>query len=126
MIGDWVLINPWDNRKPFHPCKVVSISYNSYRGKDYTDWIDCDFWDEISPHDISPIPLTEKILEYNLATEPQISWCVGWNRKDDIHIEIKREDINAAFYGVITYVHQLQHALANCGIGKEIKLEGLL
>ena len=70
-----------------------------------------------------PIPLTEKILEYNFATEPQISWCVGWNRKDDIHIEIKREDINAAFYGVIAYVHQLQHALTICGINKEIKLE---
>lgn len=69
-----------------------------------------------------PIPLTEKILEYNFATEPQISWCVGWNRKDDIHIEIKREDINAAFYGVIAYVHQLQHALAICGIDKEIVL----
>lgn len=69
---------------------------------------------------VKPIPLTAEILEKNLATEPQIAWCVGWNKKDDIHVEIKREDLNAAFYGVIYFVHQLQHSLRLCGIEKEI------
>lgn len=69
-----------------------------------------------------PIPLTAEILEKNLATEPQIAWCIGWNKKDDIHVEIKREDLNASFYGVIDFVHQLQHALRLCGITREIIL----
>ena len=71
---------------------------------------------------LKPIPLTPEVLEKTLATEQQIAWCVGWNKKDDIHIEIKRDDLNAAFYGVIDFVHQLQHALRLCGIEKEIIL----
>lgn len=106
MIGDWVAFRG-------HPYQ--------YTAQDIANMAECEA--KGIPTDTTGIPLTEKILEYNLATEPQISWCLGWNRKDDIHIEIKREDINAAFYGVIAYVHQLQHALRLCGIDKEIKLE---
>ena len=72
--------------------------------------------------EIQPIPLTPEILEKNLSTEPQIAWCVGWHKKDDIHVEIQREDLNAAFYGVVDFVHQLQHALRLCGITREIIL----
>ena len=115
MIGDWVNV-PKLNK----PVRVDAV----YRTMIMPNPDDDDVHSLIGDEYLEPIPLTEKILEYNFATEPQISWCVGWNRKDDIHIEIKREDINAAFYGVIAYVHQLQHSLAICGINKEIKLEG--
>jgi len=80
----------------------------------FTGGVWCDF--------LEPIPLTPEILEKNLATEHQISWCIGWDRKDDIHVEIKRENLHAAFYGVIDFVHELQHALRLCGIEKEIEL----
>lgn len=105
-------------------CKVTDINYyGDVRCEalepfpDELDWQDGDDFSWIEA-----IPLTPEILEKNLATEPQIAWCIGWNKKDDIHIEIKREDLNASFYGVIGFVHQLQHALRLCGINKNIVL----
>lgn len=108
MIGDWVLYN--ETRQ-----QVLEIS-----GIDDEVYLETD--ELVHQSEIQPIPLTPEILEKNLATEPQIAWCVGWNKKDDIHVEIKREDLNAAFYGVVDYIHQLQHALRLCGIEKEMIL----
>ena len=62
-IGDWVI--PYIFDTALKPSKIVGISYNSYRGEDYVDWVDCEVWDELSLNDIKPIPLTEKILERN-------------------------------------------------------------
>lgn len=63
MIGDWVMPRIWGADS--EPNKIVGIQYNSYRGKDYVDWVDCEVWDELNMDDIKPIPLTPEILEKN-------------------------------------------------------------
>ena len=117
MVGDWV-----DFYHPYEPEKKIVTRHL------VTEIFECGLVG-ISNHPnpvhadhIEPVKITPEILEKNLSTEPQIAWCVGWNKKDDIHVEIKREDLNAAFYGVVDFVHQLQHALRLCGIEKEIEL----
>ena len=64
------------------------------------------------------IPLNSEILERNLATCQQLTWILGWDKPDDLHIEIKNG--NYAFYGICRYVHHLQHILRECYIDKEI------
>ena len=63
MIGDWVLISVFDC-VPF-PSKVTSINYNSYQGKDFSDWIDTEDEEEIGMYAVQPIPITPDILENN-------------------------------------------------------------
>lgn len=67
---------------------------------------------------LEPIPLNSEILERNLATCQQLTWIFGWDKPDDLHIEIKNG--NYAFYGICRYVHHLQHILKECCIDKEI------
>lgn len=130
MVGDWVIPHVYDSK--LEPSKIVGVHYNSYKGKDYVDWVDCEVWDELSLSDIEPIPLTPEILKkngfgykeggfgmYGIATVPHYV-------RDDVPFEIFcdgepfaiwfKEPIN------IKYVHQLQHALRLCGIEKEITL----
>jgi hypothetical protein len=117
MIGDWV-----DFYHPYEPEKKIITRHR------IIDTFECglvgisDHYNPVHADHIEPVKITPEILEKNLATEPQITWCVGWNKKDDIHVEINREDLNASFYGVIDFVHQLQHALKLCGIEKTIEL----
>jgi hypothetical protein len=58
-----VLISVW-NCEPF-PSKVTSINYNSYKGKDFADWIDTEDEEEIEMYAVQPIPLIPEILEKN-------------------------------------------------------------
>jgi hypothetical protein len=118
MIGDWVECTYWTPSKQLKVAEIRRIMDDETKIGVYSDDLILIF----RQTEVKPIPLTAEILEKNLATEPQIAWCVGWNKKDDIHVEIKRDDLNAAFYGVIDFVHQLQHALRLCGIEKEIVL----
>ena len=138
MVGDWVIPHIYD--AALEPSKIVGIHYNSYKGKDYVDWVDCDVWDELSLNDIKPIPLTPEILEKNGFVENRgiTSWKFETDREDlidiygvkDYHLSINIEDTHGSGKGyrwmlnnlTIFYVHQLQHALRLCGIEKTIEL----
>ena len=117
-IGDWVIPHVYDSA--LEPSKIVGIHYNSYKGKDYVDWVDCEVWDELSLSDIEPIPLTPEILEKNGFYENQDRWW--WK---DFYITLaSTKALTLVCNRTIQfdYVHQLQHALRICGIEKEIEL----
>lgn len=127
MIGDWVI--PCIFGADSKPSKIVGIQYNSYRGKDYVDWVDCEVWDELGMDDIKPIPLTQEILEKNgfvkLGKQYDI-WCMR-----DFNFSLKLLDGVFGYYEQgqpytptfkTKYVHELQHALHLWGIEKEIVL----
>ena len=127
MIGDWVIPHIWDSIG--EPSKIVGISYHSYEGKDYVDGVDCEVWDELSPNDIEPIPLTSEILEKNGFEYDNYNhnWIYDEFTIDYGHL-IEEDDNDYLFIWVadisvkLTYVHELQHALRLCGIKKEIIL----
>ena len=129
MIGDWMYVNPWDDKKPTYPSRVTGINYNSWSGEDFCDWVDCEVWDEISLDKIRPIPLTNEILEKNgfsckghdhyhfecgdcyvLAAYPRLGGST----------EIFFQSHKMKYRGVIRFVHELQHALRQCEIDKDI------
>ena len=142
MVGDWVIPHFFDST--LKPSKIVGIHYNSYKGKDYVDWVDCEVWDELCFYDIEPIPLTPEILEkngwkhefdkkdymvkYNLGEEGKNCWMM-WAMKEH-NLDIQRQDEHLDVYNLkvskvaipCDYVHQLQHAMRICGIEKEIIL----
>lgn len=148
MIGDWVYINPWDDQETKRPSRVTGINYNSWRGEEFADWVDCEVWDEIGLNEIRPIPLTPEILERNGFKKVQIHG----EKQDDIYqcfdgeiiIEIGIYDpnfilvryryktpdgVNSGELSSIVkadggkfYLHELQHALKLCGIDKTIEL----
>lgn len=122
MVGDWVLVRPFPDSEPVKS-KITAINYNSYRGKDYTDWVDTDFWDELSLDQVEPIPLTPEILEKNRFIKGSKAYygealrdCV---LADGLWIDILGKNY---FEGKLEYVHQLQHALRLCETEKEIEL----
>lgn len=110
MIGDLVYIRPWGADQT--PDKITAISYNSWQGNDYADWVDFVEWDELSPNEIEPIPLTSEILEKNGFSINGLDIAL-FDRKGG-------DDFVAA--SNLQYVHELQHALKFCGIDKEIVL----
>lgn len=123
-IGDWVIPYIFDTASK--PSKIVGISYNSYRGKDYVDWVDCEVWDELSIDDIKPIPLTSEILERNGF---ELRNGFFYHRIDDKphHYDFKLKNggvftsegytLECGIYHLtIRYVHELQHALRLCGL----------
>jgi len=144
MIGDWVKLYVYDSA--LKPSKIVGIQYNSYRGKDYVDWVDCEVWDELSLNDIEPIPLTPEILEkngfekapdedgtecyryYNQAADGYIKISLHNGGDGDWSIEIinyEKFDDNEIVYNnnfIFLKVHQLQHLFKLCKIEKEIIL----
>ena len=135
MVGDWVVPYVFDSK--LEPSKIVGIHYNSYPGRDYVDWVDCESWDELSLNDIEPIPLTPEILEKNgfriiFESELHVSYFQDIERfhtevdVDKIGIYQKLSMLDGLGNGVTIveckYVHQLQHALRLCGITREIIL----
>lgn len=123
MVGDWVIPHVFDST--LKPSKIVGIHYNSYKGKDYVDWVDCEVWDELSMNDIEPIPLTPEILKKNGFTLEHHSGDVMtgyWWTRNDFVIHNSMNDAIGRNNFKYEYVHQLQHALRLCGIGKEIEL----
>jgi hypothetical protein len=135
MVGDWVIPHVYDSK--LEPSKIVGIHYNSCKGKDYVDWVDCEAWDELSLSDIEPIPLTAEILEkngfenigddtYQLEEPPCWFWVDFFNHQygceyDTSTYEYEDDEHRLKLYGIPS-VHQLQHALKLCGIEKEIVL----
>lgn len=144
MIGDWVIPRVFNSE--LEPSKIVGISYNSYNGKDYVDWVDCEVWDELSLNDIKPIPLTPDILwkngwswknesdktdymvKYYLGEDFEICWMM-WSIKEH-NLDVQLKDNKLDKYNLKTsrvvipcdYVHQLQQALRLCGIKTNIEL----
>lgn len=131
-IGDWVIPRIWDADS--EPSKIVGIQYNSYRGKDYVDWVDCEVWDELDMDDIKPIPLTPEILKksgyhttpiYDIDDDSivyqHIDLCGEWTwYNGKIYYSITDEEVVEMFD--CKYVHELQHFLRLRGIEKEIVL----
>ena len=129
-IGDWIYVNPWDDQEPTYPNRVTAIEYNSWEGKDYCDWVNCEVWDEINLDKIRPIPINDDILSQN-----------GWERTGGashriygdynaviFHWNENRKEIIIDKNGErhymlkldLLYVHELQHALRICGIEQDI------
>lgn len=121
MLGDYVRTNDnWNEQVSNKICEVTGLREEENTIRLRICGTDTEVWSD-TEDDIEPIPLTEEILERNLATDPRMSWCIGWNKKDDLHVEI-RTQINGSFFGTCCFVHQLQHALKLCGIDKEITI----
>lgn len=142
IVGDWVIPHIFDSK--LEPSKIIGIHYNSYKGKDYVDWVDCEVWDELSLNDIEPIPLTAEILEkngwkhefdktdymvkYNLGEEGKDCWMM-WAIKEH-NLDIQRQDEKLDMYNLkvskvvipCDYVHQIQHAFSLVGINKDFIL----
>ena len=134
-IGDWVIPHVFDST--LEPSKIVGIHYNSYKGEDYVDWVDCEVWDELSLNDIEPIPLTTEILEkngfedigddtYQLEEKPCWFWVDFFRHSygceyDTSTYEYEDDEHRLKLYGIPS-VHELQQALRLCGIKKEIVL----
>lgn len=145
MIGDWVY---YSSKK--HIVQVVGISgiQYSFNQQDVILYGDCfkDFdgrgrWESHTTKSLSPIHLTQEILEKNGFKEGKLNispqYCLDDN---NVFIGVTLEDIPDKHKGIdITkgrqyfqldisrmkeplYVHQLQHALRLCGINKEIVL----
>lgn len=140
VIGDWIYVNPWDDQEPTYPNRVTGIHYNSWRGADYCDWVDCEVWDEIGLDEIRPIPLTAEILEANKMRPFEIDRLTDkatkkwWAQKGEFYVKqyhFRHHNFEPE-YSIgchshtliegIHYIHELQHALRLCGIEKEIKI----
>lgn len=125
MIGDWVLCSKSGKSNPT-PGKITAIEYNSWDGEDYfCDWVYVEGWDEVSPLDIFPIPLTPEILMKNHWIGHRGSWlhrhcdfliCQYEDRTYDLYFDGDKD----SGYITIRFVHELQHALKLCGIDIKI------
>ena len=117
MVGNWLL---WKNKK-VQIARVSGIVYSF--GQIDVVLAHCNDEHLLEMHDIksiSPIPLTEEILEKNFPDPTDgLTWFPeegGFN----CHTYVPKCEINA--FGLFKYVHQLQNALRLCGIEKEIEL----
>ena len=121
MIGDWVLPNICNTYN--EPSKIVGIQYNSYRGNNYVDWVDCEVCDELDLDDIKPILLTSEILEKNGFINKDNEWV---HYCDFPFIDFTLNKDSSGFYinyvpnGYINYVHELQHAFKLFKVNGEI------
>ena len=128
MIGDWVMINP--DLGEFYefagkPCQVIGL-----RDIDGAIKIDFDngkyFWTD-GEDDVLPVPLTPKILEKNDIDTVFKTRYKGFYL--EYHTEVGMIMLyvynNGSFQSTgigFKYVHELQHALRLCEIGKTIEL----
>ena len=131
MIGDWVLWNTY-------PMKVMMIGGRMVKLYNEDN--------SIEDEEISPMPITVDLLEKNgfeeLMNESEVSaarfgskpeptgvWQYGFGQFDSVayvpeqsFLRIKFMEGYMADKANIKYVHELQHALRQCGIKKEIIL----
>lgn len=121
MVGDWVTGKKWRE----NPFKLTRINDN---GKYYYG-ITSD-GTQVGPfllEEIEPIPLTPEILEKNGFEFFIDTWYLQTEERKPIHIRFMDGfiaiSINCNIIPMrLKYVHQLQHALRNCEIEKEIVL----
>lgn len=112
MIGDWVY-SAFSEK----PCKVEGIEWTE---SEYAYVNICGVNEYKCIESLSPIPLTQEILEKNGFICDGESW---WYQ--DFRIALSKSKGVSLVCGRqkrFEFVHQLQHALRLCGIEKEIEL----
>ena len=145
MIGDWVY--RIDFNTPV-PVKIIGIEVVNYDKMEYVvDVLNKNGYNvQLYLNEIKPIPITPEILEkngfekvldedgtecyryYNSAADGYIKISLYNGGDGDWSIEIinyEKFDNNEIVYNnnfIFLKVHQLQHALKDCGINKEIEL----
>ena len=132
MIGDWVLFHDsgyasddtvW---KKDRVCQIDSID-TDVRVKWYDEDGCEEEWPNVSVMHLSPIPLSPEILEKNGWVKNLYSDESYFNEELECLPLVVGVDGNKWWWHVgaelvtpINYVHELQHALRLCGIGKEM------
>jgi len=80
---------------------------------------------------LTPIPLTPEILEkngwgcyntYQKYSNSNVSFELRRNKDGGFVIEVDGYEYGHGAFTLISYVHELQHALRLCGIEREVKL----
>ena len=123
MIGDWVFIDHCSGR--LEPCygQVTGIDKNGEDVYTTEGMVDASL--------IKPIPLTEEILKRNgfRYRAPErgmygVTTAAYYECKGSPHIWCDGAPFAVWFEDevYISYVHQLQHVLRLCGLGKEITI----
>lgn len=139
MIGDWVMVNDIEHTHPLQVAEILSKS-GTYYATLYWDGMP----DNVNPETLTadvdkvlPIPLTPEILEkngfeeigddtYQLEEKPNWFWVdfykheYGCEHDTSTH-EYEDSERRLKKYG-IPFVHELQHAMRECEIEKEIEL----
>lgn len=115
-IGDYVECNDCI-------CKIIMI--DSFREEVVTEGSDgsTTAYCSLDCEDLSPIPLTEEILEANGWEEDRHGNM--WKMFDDQKIEYFNGSISSFFHNLnnhVRYVHQLQHILWAMGLNSEIEV----
>lgn len=127
MIGDWVEFHQSDGQGFYAQVEALNDDGTFSESGFYAD------------KDVSPIPLTEEILNRNCKNILRwkgkgYEWT--WYNEDDGYIELSSRaegetckdgffvSANGGEYRLFTihYVHELQHALRLCGFEKDIEL----
>lgn len=115
-IGDYVECNDCI-------CKIIKI--DSYEEEVVVEESDGSTiaYDSLDCEDLSPIPLTDKILEANGWEEDKVG-CM-WKRFGDQKIEYFNGSVSSFFHNLnnhVLYVHQLQHILWAMGLNSDIEV----
>ena len=110
MVGDWVL----DGKKP---AQITGIMCD--------DLFETTLSPSVGGECITPIPLTDEIMEENFPIYEK-GYTVGWwtdefGNAGPFWFELTANGVQIEIKS-IKYVHELQHALRLCGINKEIEL----
>ena len=139
MMGDWVIVRRPSSRR--EKVRVKSVIGNGTIEAKTRDGLVA-----LGELVVEPIPLTAEILEKNgfeelmsegwesaakfgRVPEPTGVWQYGFGQFDSVSYLPKRNFLSVKFMegytadiANIKYVHELQHALRLCGVGKEIIL----
>lgn len=115
-IGDYVECNDCI-------CKIIKI--DSFKEEVVTEEADgsTTAYSSLDCEDLSPIPLTEDILEANGWEEDRHGNM--WKRFDDQKIEYFNGSVSSFFHNLnnhVLYVHQLQHILWAMGLNSDIEV----
>lgn len=103
MIGNWVFVD-----KIGKPAIIREV---------YANGVMTNIANNVLAKEISPLPLTKEILEYNGFKAKLGAGGLFQITVSGVCCEVD--------FNIIHYVHELQQALLICGVNKEIKIEGV-
>ncbi len=119
-IGDWVEIEG----EPARTLRVTTVGRSIFKG------LSGQIYGSLGG-DISPLPITSKILEKNgfKKNGEYNEWSIGKrNERPFIGVSLALQAMRVTHFGSdifieskVVYVHQLQHALRLAGVEKEIE-----